>query len=74
MTHQDWVIVNVYPNIYDKALAGIFGGMPTYPIKLVFQKTSNYIPPKYDDSSPFTHQSNWTVAVVQLHLDCALIT
>ena len=31
MTLRDWVMVNVYPNIYDKALAGTFGGMPIYP-------------------------------------------
>jgi len=29
VTLQDWVMVNVCPNIYDKALAGIFGGIPT---------------------------------------------
>ena len=31
MTLKDWVMVNVYLNIYDKAQAGIFGGMPIYP-------------------------------------------
>ena len=35
MTLQDWVMVNVYPNIY-KALAGIFGGMPTYPHQMSY--------------------------------------
>ena len=32
LTLQDWVMVNVYPNIYDKAQASIFGSMLIYSI------------------------------------------